>query len=276
MSVCLSSSYLLPFLPVITDRLLSPLTVANMNEYMMLLTKMIGTYGSEIGEVLDSQFGTVASKVHELLAHGEATVTPQSDEERELGDLKRNYFGWMSVIASSHLNQIFISELNFGNFETILDSLMQGCGAIGDPVSQKHAFLTLIHMTKEWLGEGQGPAPGQEAFVETFVSWLYTHPVLAAFEVPFSPRFNLEDAKSSEALQEMAQFERAVFNAIGQPFEQYLANQLPLTSLQCTPEVAAQYIEGLKSGSSVKQWRKFKAEFILYHRKLFKASKNTH
>lgn len=269
MAVCLSSSYLLPFLPVITDRLLSPLTVGNMNEYMMLLTKMIGTYGSEIAEVLSSQLSSVVSKVLELLAHGEATVTPQSDEERDLNDLKHNYFALLSVIGTTHLSNVFVSEANFGNLQVILDSVLQGCGALGDPISQKHAFLVLTCMVKEWLGEGQGPNPNlPEGFVDTFVTWLYTHAVPAAFEVPFSVRFNLEDAKSSEALQEMAQFERAVFNAVGASFEQYLTSQLPSTSLQCSPDVVAQYLDGLKSGSTAKQWKKFKSEFILYHRKL--------
>jgi hypothetical protein len=271
MAVCLSSSYLLPFFPVITERLMTPLTIPNMNEFIMLLTKMIGTYGTEIGELLDAQMYTIITKIHELITLGEVTVTAQSDEEREWQDLKRQYFCLLGMIASNHLNFCFVSETNFGHFSMILESIMQGCGSLGDPVSQKHAFSTLTHMTKEWLVGTEGGATATalpEGFGELFVSWLYSNAIPAAFEVPFSSRFNLEDAKSLEALSEMAQFERAVFAALGDQFVQYLTSQLPVTSLQCTPDVVAQYIEGLKSGSTAKQWKKFKSEFILYHRKL--------
>lgn len=271
MAVCLSSSYLLPFLPVITERLLSPLTVANMNEYMMLLIKMITTYGTEIGEVLDSQLSTVVLKVHELVTSGEASVTPQSDEERELGDLKRQYFLLLGTLASSHLLSILLSETNYGNLQVILDSVIQGCGAIGDPVSQKYTFGTLTSMTKEWLGEGNGPlsaVPLPEGFVDTFLSWVFHTAVPLAFEVPFLPRFNLQDAKANDALSEMGQFERALYLALGPQFEQHLLALLPSTSLHCAPDVAQQYVDGLKSGSTIKQWKKFKAEFLSYHRKL--------
>lgn len=273
MAVCLSSAYLLPFLPVITERLLSPLTIANVNEYMMLLIKMITTYGAEIGEVLDSQLSTVVLKVHELVTAGEASVTPHSEEERELGDLKRQYFLLLGTLASSsgHLVSILLSETNYGNLQLILDSIIQGCGAVGDPVSQKYAFGTLTCMTKEWLGEGNGPpstALLPDGFADTFLSWLFHTAVLASFEVPFSLRFNLEDAKANEALTEMGQFERALHLAAGPQLEQHLLALLPSTSLRCAPDVAQQYIDGLKAASTPKQWKKFKAEFIAYHRKL--------
>lgn len=269
MAVCLSASYLLPFLQTITERLLSPLTVPNMNEYMMLLNRMITTYGAEIGENLDGTLGLVISKVHELIGAVEPGLTAQSDEERELADLKRQYFILLDTIVNGNLLGVFISETNFGGLQTVLDDLMQGCNAINDPASQRYAFNALVGMTKAWLGEGQGPPPGlPEGFADTFLSWLYQFPLPAAFEIPYLPRFNLDDGKSSEALQEMASLERACYAALGPSFEQFLTQMLPVTSLQCTPEVIAQYLEGLKSGSTAKQWKKFKSEFLKYHRNM--------
>lgn len=269
MAVCLSSSYLLPFLQVITERLMTPLTVLNMNEYIMLLIKMITTYGTDIGEHLDGALGLVILKLHELIGSIEGSISPQSDEERELADLKRQYYCLLGTIVNTGLLGVFVSETNFGGFPTVLDDLMTGCNAAGDPAAQKMSFNAIAGMTKGWLGDGQGPAVNlPEGFADSFIGWLQQYPVPAAFEIPFQTRFNLDDAKSSEALLEMAAVERACFAALGPTFEQYLTQQLPLTSLQCTPDVIVQYLEGLKSGSTAKQWRKFKAEFLKYHRSM--------
>ena len=268
MAVCLSSSYLLPFLPVVTERLLTPLTVSNMNEYAMLLIKLVGTYTNEVGEHLDGQLFTIITKVNELIAHLEMTVTPQSDEERDLVEMKRQYFCFLWTLAANHLGALFISAANIANLQVILDSLLSGCSTFSDPVTQKHSFGTLAILTKEWLGEGHGPAEGlPEGFADTFLNWLYQAVLPAAFEVPVSPKFNLGDAKSSEALQEMAQLERNIAAAVGAGFDQFLTSMLPATSLQCTPEVIAQYLEGLRAQSTAKQWKKFKSEFIAYHKK---------
>lgn len=235
----------------------------------MLLIKMITTYGVEIGENLNGTLGTIIAKVHELIGVVEASLTPQSDEERELAELRRQYICMIGTVVNAHLLEVFVSETNFGMLQTILDDLMQGCLAYADPAAQRFAFSAVSGMAKSWLGEGQGPpATLPEGFADSFLTWLYQFPVVAAFEVPFNPRFNLTDAKSSEALLEMAGLERVCLTALGPQFEQYLASQLPLTSLGCTPDVVAQYLEGLKSGSPPKQWKKFKSEFISYHRNL--------
>lgn len=235
----------------------------------MLLIKMITTYGTEIGENLDASLGLVISKLHELIGTIEPTITAQSDEERELIELKRQYFCLLSTIGTSNLLGVFVSEANFGGLQTVLDDLMQGCTAYTDPGSQRFAYNALVSMTKGWLGEGQGPPQGlPEGFADGFIAWLYQFPLPAAFEVPFQARFNLDDAKASEALLEMAALERACFAALGPAFEQYLTQQLPLTSLQCAPDVIVQYLEGLKSGSTPKQWKKFKSEFLKYHRNM--------
>lgn len=235
----------------------------------MLLIKMVSTYSTELGDILDGQFYTIVSKVNELLQQGGATVTPQSDEERELMQLRREYYCFLNTVAGAHLASVFISPTNIAHLQLILESLLQGCSAIGDPGSQKFAFACLGQLSKEWLGEGHGPNPAlPEGFADTFLTWILQNVIPLAFEIPFNPRFNLEDARSSDALQEMAALERALYAALGPQFEQYLMAQLPVTSLQCTPDVVAQYIEGLKSGSSAKQWKKFKSEFLVYHRKL--------
>lgn len=233
-----------------------------MNQYLLFLSRVIATYTNDIELVLNNEILNIFTKFHQLLSF-ESSVTPLSDEERDYTILKREFYNLLQTITTQQLTPIFISQTNIGNLYDILNTLIQGCTIYKDPSSQKHCFSIWNNLVVQWLS----PLTSQnlpEGFSDTLINLILENLIPLNFEIPIDPRFNLEDAKSNEVIQEMAILERNLWSFFGDSFETFLTQFLKHSTLHFTKENISQYIIALKTSDSLKQWRKFKRQYFAF------------
>lgn len=97
-----------------------------------------------------------------------------------------------------------------------------------------------------------GTQPGS---LQGFNAFILQHVIKACFEVPLSPRFNLDDAASLTVLTEIVALQKSVQTVCGEEFSNLMLGVL-LPSLKLPHETAVTYLNTLKS-SAINDFRTY-------------------
>ncbi|KFZ08528.1 hypothetical protein V501_05931 [Pseudogymnoascus sp. VKM F-4519 (FW-2642)] len=223
---------LLPQLPRWISGLLS--TESSKDEmamFLRVLDQVVFGFKTEIIGVLDSLLSPLLMRIFNSL--GEAVSG--TDDEIQLGELRREYLTFLQVILNNDLASVLVSETNQGLFdvllisvETLAKNVNNGTGHLA---ASRMAFSILAKMAQLWGGpdvatpshypETATPAP-TPAF-PGFDQFLINRFSPVCWEVLRNPDFRpYQDAQAKSVLTEIAGLQQIIYSKTGMLFIEHL------------------------------------------------------
>jgi exportin-T len=196
--------------------------------FLRSLDLVVFGFKSEIYNVLDSLLMPLLQRVFVGLAEPVAGT----DDEIQLGELRREYLGFIQVILNNDLGSTLVSDTNQAFFETLIMSVTGLAKSIGGGTSASRlAFSVLIRMATLWGGPNVAipspepvsssiaPSPAFPGFDRFLIERF--HPV--CWEVLRDPDFcPSTDAQAKQVLAEIAGLEQTIYTKTGDMFIQHL------------------------------------------------------
>lgn len=239
------------YIPIILQKLAEPSTVFNTINCVKFFIQVLSISSSQIYECLDKEFLPFVTRVIQVIQVHEAEITPKSEEERELIELKQLYYTFIQSVVMSSSTNVLASTTNIHQLNDVLETILQGCIQYRDNTIQKTSFVIFRHLVEQWGNVNQGePLPG-------FKEFLYNQLVPKLFEVPLNEAFCLDDARMSEVLGEITNLEQLILQCRGKEFEAFLKEIYLPQTLKINLEQTEFYMNGLLQGD-VKTFRKLK------------------
>ena len=222
---------MLPLLPRWIDGLLSESSSKDeMAVFLRLLDQVVFGFKKEIYPVLDSLLTPLFQRVFAGLAE---PITG-TDDEIQLGELRREYLTFIQIILNNELGSVLVSDANQNFFEPLINSVTTLAKTVtsgtGNLAASRLAFSVITRMADLWGGPsiaalGKLPIsssippsptfPGFDRFlIERF------HPV--CWEVLREPSFRPSDAQAKQVLNEIASLEQTIYVKTGEMFIQHL------------------------------------------------------
>ncbi|OLN83413.1 Exportin-T [Colletotrichum chlorophyti] len=227
-------SAVLPQLPQWIEGFLSQSSSKDeMAMFLRLLDQIVFGFKGEIFEVLNLLLTPLLQRIFAGLSE---PVTG-TDDEIQLGELRREYLSFLLVILNNELQSVFISEANQAFFESLINSILTlGRTLVAENIGPSRlAFSVLSRMVVVWggpdvakisenpsapTGSANPTIPGFDRFmIDRF------HPL--CWEVFQDPNFRPHnDAQSKQVLTEIAGLEQAIYVKTGDMFIQHLQSSL--------------------------------------------------
>lgn len=219
---------ILPQLPRWIDGLLSQSSSKDeMGMFLRLLDLVVFGFKTEIYNVLDSLLTPLLQRVFAGLAE----PVSGTDDDIQLGELRREYLTFIQIILNNDLGNILVSDSNQQFFEQLISSVTElaknvGAGT-GNLAASRLAFSVLIRMANLWGGPDiatigpnatpstVNPSPAFEGFDRFLIERF--HPVCWA--VLSNPEFKPSpDAQAKQVLNEIAGLQQTIYLKTGNMF----------------------------------------------------------
>jgi exportin-T len=225
-------SAVLPQLPQWIEGFLSQSSSKDeMAIFLRLLDQVVFGFKSEIYSVLNQLLTPLLQRIFAGLSE----PISGTDDEIQLGELRREYLSFIQVIMNNDLEAVFISEANQAFFDSMITSVISlGRTIDGNLGPSRLAFGVLIRVANVWGGPnvatvGENPTtsgsptpviPGFDQFmIDRF------HPL--CWEVLRDAQFKPgTDAQSKQVLNEIAGLQQVIYLKTGDLFIQSLRSSL--------------------------------------------------
>lgn len=212
----------LPQLPQWIEGLLSQSSSNDeMAMFLRLLEQVVFGFKTEIYEILNMLLTPLLQRIFEGLSQ----PVNGTDDDIQLGELRREYLHFIQIILSNDLGGVLVSETNQAYFESLISSIITLARTIshGNMSTSRSAFGLLTRMTAVWggpdvatisnnptppLGTPTPLIPGFDQFVvDRF------HPL--CWEVLRDTQFNPSDAQTRQVMTEIVQLEQIIYTKTG-------------------------------------------------------------
>ncbi|GKT47887.1 exportin-T [Colletotrichum spaethianum] len=227
-------SAVLPQLPQWIEGFLSQSSSKDeMAIFLRLLDQIVFGFKAEIFNVLNMLLTPLLQRIFAGLSE---PVTG-TDDEIQLGELRREYLSFLLVILNNELQSVFISEANQGFFESLINSVLTlGRTLVAENIGPSRlAFSVLSRMVVVWGGPDcakiaenpSAPSGSPNPTIPGFDRFMIDrfHPL--CWEVFQDPNFRPHnDAQSKQVLNEIAGLEQAIYTKTGEMFIQHLQSSL--------------------------------------------------
>lgn len=225
-------SGILPQLPQWIDGLLSQKSSKDeMATFLRVLDQIVFGFKTEIYTVLDSLLTPLLQRVLSGLAEPAAGT----DDEIQLGELRREYLTFIQIILNNDLGSVLVSESNQAFFEPLLTSIATlaknhnvGQGSLA---ASRLAFSVLTRMAILWGGPDV-VTPGPKSTPSTitpspsfpgFDTFLIERFNPVCWEVLRDPQFVPgTDAQARSVVTEIATLEQTIYSKTGNLFIEHL------------------------------------------------------
>ncbi|KAL2752839.1 hypothetical protein ACRALDRAFT_1052621 [Sodiomyces alcalophilus JCM 7366] len=222
----------LPQLPQWIEGLLSQSSSKDeMAMFLRLLDQVVFGFKTEIFNVLNLLLTPLLQRVF----GGLSEPINGTDDEIQLGELRREYLSFIAVLLNNDLEAVFISETNQAFFDPMITSVISLGRTLEGNLSQSRlAFGVLIRMASVWggpdvatisnnpstMGPPKPTIPGFDKFmIDRF------HPL--CWDVLRDPQFKpVSDAQSKQVLNEIASLQQVIYTKTGDMFLQNLQSFL--------------------------------------------------
>jgi exportin-T len=222
---------ILPQLPRWIDGLLSESSSKDeMAMFLRLLDLVVFGFKGEIYSFLDSLLTPLLQRVFAGLAE---PVTG-TDDEIQLGELRREYLTFIQIILNNDLGSVLVSDSNQAFFEPLIVSVTGlaktvGSGT-GNLAASRLAFSVLTRMAVLWGGPDVAtvsndpvnstttPSPAFPGFDQFLIERF--NPI--CWEVLQNPEFPAHDAQAKQVLTEIAGLEQTIYMKTGGMFIEHL------------------------------------------------------
>jgi exportin-T len=223
---------MLPLLPRWIDGLLSQSSSKDeMAMFLRLLDQVVFGFKKDIYDVLNSLLTPLLQRVFAGLAE---PVTG-TDDEIQLGELRREYLTFIQVILNNELASVLVSEENQGFFEALIQSITTLAKTVtagtGNLAASRLAFSVIARMADIWGGPNiavlspsappatQAPSPAFPGFDQFLIERF--HPI--CWDVLRDPSFRPgQDAQAKLVLNEIAGLEQMIYVKTGEMFLNHL------------------------------------------------------
>jgi exportin-T len=225
----------------VIDVLMNGSDLISINEVILLVNQVISTFKENSMEIINQLFIPFVNFIFQILAQNQ-NVSPNSEEEREVVTLRRNYYIFIHTIATSKCEDIFVSPLNAEHFQNILNSVREGCLFYQDPTVQLKTFSIFRRLCATPV-----------ALNGVFSSFLLENIIPLIFEVSLNKTFNLNDANTVHVLSEMSNIVVEANKKFGAPFVLYLKDKV-FVSLSCPADFVATFINHINNANNLKNF----------------------
>jgi exportin-T len=228
-----SGKGLFPQLRQWVDCIVSPSSSKEEISYFIrLLAQIVFAFKTEISNFLGDNLSLLLERVFERMTE-QALGT---DDENELGELRREFLSFIMVCLNNNLGSAFILPQNQAIFEKTVSAIEEFARDPNELHTARLALSTITRMIATWAGpaagegktngmntnatdNGQNTIPGFDTFAISRLSPL-------VWAIPASPGFKPGDAGGRLFLQEVSALQLELYKRTGVPYAQALKAQL--------------------------------------------------
>ncbi|ODM97182.1 Exportin-T [Orchesella cincta] len=236
--VCLEEE-LLPYIPLASQALLKNCDCKSIQEYIPLINQVITKFKlswifqKEVVPFLKQMFTPMVQGVFAALQVPIEQNDLQAQRERQL--LRRQYFQFIAAIVTNNVTDV-LSAQDPNVLNEVMMTVIQGSVDFPDPVAQKACFSILKKLVDLWAGP-EGP--------DGFMDFMYKNIVPACFMAPLKLSFDINDAQTLIALNEVANCLKSVLIKRKEEFIAFMITYLP--TLKISPETTQEFVNALQS-----------------------------
>lgn len=230
--------------------------------FLRLLDQVVFGFKTEISGILDELLGPLLQRVFAGLSE----PTTGTDDEIQLGELKRQYLDFVLAILNNDLAGVLISASNQQNFDPLLTTMEHFCRDATDYPTARLALAVLAKMTTTWggpdltippqIGSTQTPEPSMPGF-DAFIMQRFSP---LTWTLLSSPSFNPKDAQARTVLGEAAALQWTILRKTGVEYERHL-KETEMRNMGFAANVIDEYVQRLE-GNDVREFKKFFVSFV--------------
>ncbi|XP_032241987.2 exportin-T isoform X1 [Nematostella vectensis] len=247
MVICLGDD-VLPFIPIAVTHLLEKCSARDIQDFIPLINQIIAKFKILIVPFLRDVFMAIVNTIFTVLNKPAEEADTQAAKEKET--LRRSYFLFIAAIVNNEVSEVLTSQEPH-NVQQVLLTLIQGAVEYPDPVAQKICFNVLRKLVELW-----GGSSGENGFKD----FLYDNIVPACFLAPMKSTFDMNDAQTFLAMQEIAQTQKMILQKQGIEFLDYLQSKY-LPSLNLSPPMVQEYTQALQH-ADIKTFKNYTKVFF--------------
>jgi exportin-T len=221
-------------LPRWVDCIISPSSSKEEISYFIrLLAQIVYAFKGEI-----SAFATfLGDNLPLLLGRVFERMTEQAmgtDDENELGELRREFLSFIMVCLNNGLGTVFIQPRNQAVFEKTVGAVEEFARDPSELHTARLALATITRMIATWAGKasagqkanGAVNGTGVEEGIPGFDTFAISRLSPLAWAIPASPQFKAGDAGGRLLLQEVASMQHELYSRTGMEYGNALRDQL--------------------------------------------------
>ncbi|KAG1662303.1 Exportin-T [Nymphon striatum] len=194
--VCLEDE-ILPYIPDASEKLLKPLNVKSIQEYIPLINQIMNKFKSSwsfhnhITPFLTNAFLPIVKTISVELTQPYDTYDEIATREHQ--SLRHSYISFISSIVTNNVTEVMVQDLQA--LEKILSTIVDVAQEYPDPSAQKNCFFILRGLLDIW---------SRKDMSNDFAKFFYTLILNACFSTPLKKSFDLSDGQSAQVLNEIA------------------------------------------------------------------------
>lgn len=215
-----------------------------MATFLRLLDQVIFGFKTQIFDILD----TLLTPLLQRILGGFSEQTAGTDDEIQLGELRREYLGFLLVLLGNNLESVLVSTTNQAIFETIVTTVEHFAKETGEHPDAKLALSVFTKMSSVWGGPDiQNPTtnptppnptlPGFDRFTMTRFSSL-------TWSLMTNPAFDPKDPQTNRVIGEIASLQQTILAKTGREYLSWLRD-VELMNLGLQGAAADQYLNAL-------------------------------
>jgi len=235
-----------------------------MATFLRLLDQVIFGFKTQIYTILD----TLLTPLLQRIFSGFAEQVTGTDDEIQLGELRREYLNFLLVLLNNNLESVLVSPSNQGIFETIISTIEHFAKDTSEHPDAKLATSVLTRMTAVWGGPDiPNPATNTAApapILPGFDRFMITRFSSITWSLMTSPNFEPKDAQANRVIGEIAVLQQAILAKTGREYLNWLKD-VELRNLGIPDPAIDEYLRSLTS-TDAKSFKQSILRFLSQHK----------
>lgn len=235
-------------------------TKDEMATFLKLLDQVIFGFKTQISGILDNLFTPLLQRIFQGLSE----PTNGTDDEIQLGELRREYLNFLLIVLGNDLDSVMVSTTNQGIFDTIISSVEHFARNTTNNPDARLAMAVLTKMTSVWGGPDikdptnnssppQPSLPGFDGFMLSRFSAL-------TWQIMSASTFNPKEANANRELAEIAILQQLILAKTGQQYLKW-TRDTELRNLGANDAMIDEYLHALITKDS-KAFKVFLQSFL--------------
>lgn len=235
-------------------------TKDEMATFLRLLAQVIFGFKTQILDILDTLLTPLLQRIFASFAE----PTTGTDDEIQLGELRREYLNFLIVLLSNNLESILVSPRNQAIFDTIVSTIEHFARDTSEHPDAKLATSVLTRMASVWGGPNitdpldstTSPAPSLPGFDQ----FMMTRFSALTWGVMTNPAFDPKDPQANRVVGEIATLQQTILAKTGRNYLTYL-REVELRNLGLPGQAIDSYLTALLSADP-KRFKTFLLQFL--------------
>jgi len=228
--------------------------------FLRLLDQVIFDFKTQISTTLD----TLLTPLLQRIFAGFAEPVTGTDDENQLGELRREYLNFLLVILNNDLGSVFVSPSNQAIFEAVIVTIEHFAKDTREHPDAKLAMSVMTRMSIVWGGPDipnpvtnttrPSPSlPGFDRFMLTRFSSL-------TWTLMTSPSFSSKAPQTDRVIGEIALLQKTILAKTGHEYLSWL-KEVELRNLGLHESTIEEYL-GAMTGTDTKGFKQYLLRFL--------------